>query len=132
MYVGITRAKERLYLLRPFRRSQWGMSDVAEPSRFLADLPDEAVDGKPKKNRDVMKDVTSWGGGSTSSVKRPTPASSDTKFKPGDKVTHPRFGEGLVLRSTRVRDDEEVEVFFVNAGGKRLSAELSGLKKLGK
>lgn len=129
MYVGITRAKERLYLLRPFRRSQWGMSDMAEPSRFLADLPDEAVDGKPKKNRDVMKDVTSWGGGKPVA---PKPAASDTRFKPGDKVVHPRFGEGLVLRSTRVRDDEEVEVFFGGAGGKRLSAELSGLKKLGK
>jgi DNA helicase-2/ATP-dependent DNA helicase PcrA len=129
MYVGITRAKERLYLLRPFRRSQWGMSDMAEPSRFLADLPDEAVDGKPKKNRDVMKDVTSWGGGKQVA---PKPAASDTRFKPGDKVVHPRFGEGLVLRSTRVRDDEEVEVFFGGAGGKRLSAELSGLKKLGK
>ncbi len=132
MYVGITRAKERLYLLRPFRRSQWGMSDMAEPSRFLADLPDEAVDGKPKKNRDVMKDVTSWGGGTTSTVKRQTSASTDTKFKPGDKVVHPSFGEGLVLRATRVRDDEEVEVFFVNAGGKRLSVALSGIKKLGK
>jgi DNA helicase-2/ATP-dependent DNA helicase PcrA len=105
------------------------MSDMAEPSRFLADLPDEAVDGKPKKNRDVMKDVTSWGGGKQVA---PKPAASDTRFKPGDKVVHPRFGEGLVLRSTRVRDDEEVEVFFGGAGGKRLSAELSGLKKLGK
>ncbi len=132
MYVGITRAKERLYLLRPFRRSQWGMSDVAEPSRFLADLPDEAVDGKPKKNRDVMKDITSWGGGATSNAKRQASTSSDTKFKPGDKVVHPSFGEGLVLRATRVRDDEEVEVFFVNAGGKRLSVALSGIKKLGR
>jgi DNA helicase-2/ATP-dependent DNA helicase PcrA len=129
MYVGITRAKDRLYLLRPFRRSQWGMSDVAEPSRFLSDLPDEAVDGKPKKNKDIAKDVTSWGGGQTSNVKRPTSV-QDTTFKPGDRVVHPKFGEGLVLRSTRLRDDEEVEVFFGSAGGKRLSAELSGLKKL--
>jgi len=35
-----------------------------------------------------------------------------------------------VLRSTKVRDDEEVEVFFGGVGGKRLSAEMSGLKKL--
>jgi DNA helicase-2/ATP-dependent DNA helicase PcrA len=128
MYVGITRAKDRLYLLRPFRRSQWGMSDMAEPSRFLADLPDDAVDGKPKKNSEVVKDITSWSGGKTQNVKRETPAGM--RFKPGDKVTHPKFGEGLVLRSTKVRDDEEVEVFFGGVGGKRLSAEMSGLKKL--
>jgi DNA helicase-2/ATP-dependent DNA helicase PcrA len=130
MYVGITRAKDRLYLLRPFRRSQWGMSDVAEPSRFLADLPDDAVDGKPKKNRDVIKDVTTWGGGKTPGISKTSEVSRDTRFKPGDKVTHPKFGEGLVLRSTKVRDDEEVEVFFGGVGGKRLSAEMSGLKKL--
>ncbi|BCX02575.1 MAG: DNA helicase [Candidatus Roseilinea sp.] len=127
MYVGITRAKERLYLLRPFRRSQWGDSEVAEPSRFLADLPDEVVDGKPRKNSELMRDAASWSGGKLAT---PRPASADMQFKPGDRVIHPRFGRGLVLRSTRVRDDEEVEVFFEDAGGKRLSAALSGLKKL--
>lgn len=127
MYVGITRAKERLYLLRPFRRSQWGMSDVAEPSRFLADLPDEVVDGKPRKNSEIMRDAAMWGSGKPAASR---PAGADTQFKPGDRVLHPRFGRGLVLRSTRVRDDEEVEVFFEDAGGKRLSAALSGLKKV--
>lgn len=127
MYVGITRAKERLYLLRPFRRSQWGVSDVAEPSRFLFDLPDDVVDGKPKKNSEMIDVVSRWDGGKPAAA--PSSA-SPTRFKPGDRVTHPRFGEGLVLRSTRVRDDEEVEVFFAGVGGKRLSAEMSGLKKL--
>ena len=127
MYVGITRAKERLYLLRPFRRSQWGTSDVAEPSRFLSDLPDAVVDGKPRKNSELLQAATSWDGGKPTA---PRPADVGTRFKPGDKVIHPRFGEGLVLRSTRVRDDEEVEVFFLGVGGKRLSAEMSGLKKL--
>jgi DNA helicase-2/ATP-dependent DNA helicase PcrA len=127
MYVGITRAKERLYLLRPFRRSQWGTSDVAEPSRFLSDLPDAVVDGKPRKNSELLQATTSWDGGKPTA---PRPADVGTRFKPGDKVIHPRFGEGLVLRSTRVRDDEEVEVFFLGVGGKRLSAEMSGLKKL--
>jgi len=127
MYVGITRAKERLYLLRPFRRSQWGTSDVAEPSRFLSDLPDAVVDGKPRKNSELLQATTSWDGGKPTA---PRLADVGTRFKPGDKVIHPRFGEGLVLRSTRVRDDEEVEVFFLGVGGKRLSAEMSGLKKL--
>ncbi|GIV85921.1 MAG: DNA helicase [Candidatus Roseilinea sp.] len=126
LYVGITRAKERLYLLRPFRRSQWGASDVAEPSRFLADLPDEVVDGKPRANSEILRDATTW---RSDRPPQPRAALADTQFKPGDRVVHPRFGHGLVLRSTRVRDDEEVEVFFEHAGGKRLSAALSGLKK---
>jgi DNA helicase-2/ATP-dependent DNA helicase PcrA len=135
MYVGITRAKERLYLLRPFRRSQWGQSDVSEPSRFLGDLPDELVDGKRKKNREMTEDVTRWDGGGTSwntgrSPIQETARASGTQFKPGDRVLHAKFGEGMVLRSSRQRDDEEVEVFFESVGGKRLSAQMSGLKKL--
>jgi len=123
MYVGITRAKDRLYLLRPFRRSQWGDSEVAEPSRFLADLPDAVVDSKPRKNSELLQATTTW-------TRGPAKPPASARFKPGDKVVHPRFGEGLVLRSTQMRDDEEVEVFFFGAGGKRLSAEMSGLKKL--
>jgi len=123
MYVGITRAKERLYLLRPFRRSQWGGSEVAEPSRFLADLPDSVVDGKPRKNSELLQATATW-------QSAPAKPSANSRFKPGDKVVHPRFGQGLVLRSTPTRDDEEVEVFFFDAGGKRLSATMSGLKKL--
>jgi DNA helicase II / ATP-dependent DNA helicase PcrA len=126
MYVGITRAKDRLYLLRPFRRSQWGMSDAAEPSRFLADLPDTATDAKPRKNAAVAKDVTTW----KPQTKERVPP-QDTLFKPGDRVSHPKFGDGIVLKSAKLRDDEEVEIFFPGVGGKRLSASLSGIKKAG-
>ena len=56
-------------------------------------------------------------------------ANVGTTFKPGDRVVHAKFGPGLVLRSMKQRDDEEVEVFFEEHGGKRLSAALSGLKK---
>ncbi|MDW8395295.1 MAG: UvrD-helicase domain-containing protein [Anaerolineae bacterium] len=122
MYVGITRAKEQLYLLYPFRRAQWGESDVAEPSRFLLDLPPELIEGMPSQR----KSQTSW-----TSPASGRPRTASAQFKPGDRVIHPRFGKGIVLRSFPVRDDEEVEVFFVEAGGKRLSAALSGLKKVG-
>lgn len=127
MYVGITRAMDRLYLLRPMRRTQWGMSDAAAPSRFLSDLPDDATDGKPRKNSDLTPAVTSW----KAQAKERAPA-ADTLFKPGDRVTHPKFGDGIVLKSTRQRDDEEVEAFFSGVGGKRLSASMSGIKKVKK
>ena len=133
MYVGITRAKERLYLLRAFRRSQWGQSDISEPSRFLKDLPDDLVDGKRKSNKEMVGDVTRWDGGREGDpIKKvvETPRASGTQFRPGDRVRHTKFGDGMVLRSTMQRDDEEVEVFFESVGGKRLSAAMSGLKKI--
>ncbi len=125
MYVGITRAKDRLYLLRPARRSQWGMSEPAEASRFLHDLPAHLTERKVRKNAAVTQDATTW-----KPQTRERTTAQETQFRPGDRVAHPKFGEGIVLRSTRQRDDEEVEAFFAGVGGKRLSASLSGLTKI--
>ncbi|MCS7062015.1 MAG: UvrD-helicase domain-containing protein [Anaerolineae bacterium] len=124
MYVGITRAKDRLYLLRAFRRSAWGTSDMSAPSRFLDDLPAELLNlgGRSKEKQ------PSWSAGDLSQTARsPRPP---VEFTPGQRVYHQKFGEGIVLRSTRQRDDEEVEVFFAKSGLKRLSATISGLKKI--
>jgi len=136
-YVGITRAKERLYLLRAFRRGLYGPSDATEASRFLRDLPEALVDGKKKTAADLKTETTTWSGNparwDTGTPGKPVEttrtANVGTTFKPGDRVVHAKFGPGLVLRSMKQRDDEEVEVFFEGHGGKRLSAALSGLKK---
>ena len=136
-YVGITRAKERLYLLRAFRRGLYGPSDATEASRFLRDLPEALVDGKKKTAADLKAETTTWSGNparwDTGTPGKPVEttrtANVGTTFKPGDRVVHAKFGPGLVLRSMKQRDDEEVEVFFEGHGGKRLSAALSGLKK---
>ncbi len=137
-YVGITRAKERLYLLRAFRRGLYGPSDATEASRFLRDLPEALVDGKKKTAADLKTETTTWSGNPArwdsgtpgKPVETTRTANVGTTFKPGDRVVHAKFGPGLVLRSMKQRDDEEVEVFFEGHGGKRLSAALSGLKKL--
>jgi DNA helicase-2/ATP-dependent DNA helicase PcrA len=127
LYVGITRAKDRLYLLRAFRRGMWGQSDVAEPSRFLADLPAPLLDGKRKKNSQMQEEVVSWKSASSPGLSSYNMA---TSFQAGDRVYHQKFGEGIVLRSVRQRDDEEVEVSFDDGKTKRLSATISGLKKV--
>ncbi len=145
MYVGITRAKERLYLLRAFRRGQWGTSDYSEPSRFLADLPMALVDGVIKRAAGAIDSMSLWPSSQTprSSTSSTSPASwqkpvsprttdfaAQTAFKPGDRIYHQKFGEGVVLKSVKLRDDEEVEVFFDTSGKKRISATISGIKKI--
>ncbi len=50
-YVGITRAKDRLYLTHAFRRTRWGSDDVSLPSRFLQDIPPTLVEGKSLRHR---------------------------------------------------------------------------------
>jgi DNA helicase-2/ATP-dependent DNA helicase PcrA len=68
-YVGLTRAKDRLFLLHAFRRTSWGQTDAKEPSRFLDEMPAELIDGrKPRK----AKKTVDWSWNSSS----PTRASS--------------------------------------------------------
>jgi DNA helicase-2/ATP-dependent DNA helicase PcrA len=62
-YVGLTRAKDRLYLYHAFRRNLYGLSDMAQPSRFLADIPGNLVEGGnqlARRRQESVQRVTSW------------------------------------------------------------------------
>jgi DNA helicase-2/ATP-dependent DNA helicase PcrA len=142
MYVGVTRAQDRLYLTRVFRRTLRGQSDVADPSRFLDDIPQELVQGTyargkgrrgsgPTRRRgrvaaEGTRDATtSW-----YPSLRPTEKAPVAEFRAGQRVRHPKFGEGIVIESRLQRDDEEVSVVFEDVGIKRLLVSFAGLKKL--
>jgi DNA helicase-2/ATP-dependent DNA helicase PcrA len=112
-YVGITRAKERLYLLHTFRRTLFGRDELSEPSRFLADIPTDLFERKGFTDEAVVR------------AQRPT----TTQFHDGDRVRHPKFGEGIVLSSRPLSDDEEVTVIFDSAGIKRCLAAYGGIEK---
>jgi DNA helicase-2/ATP-dependent DNA helicase PcrA len=113
-YVGLTRAKERLYLVYTFRRTFRGLSSISEPSRFLADIPLHLIQGP--------------GVGREAPVPEPRPQA--TEFESGDRVRHPKFGEGVVISATVTEDDEEVDVAFVGHGVKKLLASFARLEKL--
>ena len=139
-YVGITRAKDRVFLSYAFRRSMWGSSDVSTPSRFLRDIPTQLISGtgsfagmKPKEA--MIARASTWetpsspsaGGKATRSA--PAPA-RELQFRAGQRVKHATFGEGIVIESRIDRNDEEVTVAFKKAGIKRLLASFANLQKL--
>lgn len=132
-YVGITRAENRLYLLHTFRRGTWGRSDVAQPSRFLGDVPRSLLGGNANL-RTAHRQMTTWGNDrrpSGSGMDRSGVAlatGSQLRFSPGQRVSHPKFGEGTVITSRLTGDDEEVSIAFPDAGIKRLLASLANLK----
>ena len=123
-YVGITRARDRLYMLHTFRRTLWGRSDICEPSRFLDDIPKHLIEGKGEENE---KEETSE---FRDSPPLATPPQHEPTFRAGDRVQHARFGEGVVIDSRLSHSDEEVEVAFVGQGVKKLLASLARLEKL--
>ncbi len=126
-YVGITRAEQKVYLVRAFRRSLMGSSTVNKPSRFLEDIP-----------RDLISGAGLWSGEESSQIaaaryswnRPPAPGVTTPELKAGDHVRHAQFGEGVVVNCQTVTDDNEVVVAFDGAGLKKLLLSLAKLEKV--
>jgi len=128
-YVGITRAKKRLFLLRSYRRSLFGGSTANPPSRFLQDISPHLISPRglweesptPVASPDFNRD----------SQPSPRPLSTLT-LRVGDHVRHSKFGPGIVMNCLPTRDDQELTVAFEEAGVKKLLASLAPLEKIEK
>ena len=192
-YVGMTRAKDRLYLVHAHHRSTYGVGAQADPSRFLAELPEDLLAAE-RSAAPFRRGGGRWAGtdddgdwlpsgyrspirGRVSEPLRPinlpdlsaprpvgrqldaarervasakyegaavdlgsgtfsVPGAGDAKgaeeepsWRAGDRVTHRRFGDGIVVSSKIVKGDEEVTVAFVGEGVKRLIAAYAGLER---
>ena len=122
-YVGITRAEERLYLFRAFRRRLMGMSMAGTPSRFLADIPRELIE-QPA----AVAKPWQW-------TRRRSQTEATTEAGPplrtGDKVRHKAFGDGIVVNCIASGNDHEATVAFKgSAGVKRLLLSVAPLEKV--
>ena len=117
-YVGITRAKERLYLLHAWSRSLWGGTNYNPTSRFIGEIPEDLIH--------VPGARPAPAGG----VRRKSGASPET-FKIGQEVEHSRWGRGVILDIVRSAVGLEATVNFPEAGGeKRLDLSLAPLKQV--
>jgi len=123
-YVGVTRAKERVYLLRSYRRSLFGSSSANQPSRFLQDISPHLVTTKGLWREDKISPLV--GVHSYSS----THSSDALDLKVGDWVHHSKFGDGIVINCFANRGDHEATVVFEEAGVKKLLLSLAKLEKI--
>jgi DNA helicase-2/ATP-dependent DNA helicase PcrA len=124
LYVGVTRARQRLYLTHAWSRSLFGASSYNPPSRFLGEIPSELV-------RALEEDDTETGGSVS-----PIRAAVDGRREPieisaGDTVLHDRWGEGVVLAVSGRGSDAEATVRFEEVGEKHLLLAYAPLKKVG-
>lgn len=117
-YVGMTRARRRLYLIYTFRRTRFGNQATSQPSRFLRDIPSRLIKGAVIPAPAHLK-----------ADRRQTFQRASSSFQPGDRVRHPQFGEGIVVNSQMQSGDEEVIVAFAGKVGiKRLLVRFAALK----
>jgi len=126
-YVGITRAKQRVYLVYAFRRSLMGSSTVNKPSRFLKDIPQHLIAPSylwQGEESQIMPALYSWN-------RTPAPSFSLPELKAGDHIRHAQFGDGVVVSCQPVKDDKEVVVAFSSGVGvKKLLLSLAKLEKI--
>lgn len=150
-YVGITRAKERLYLVHSFRRSFYGNTEPSEPSRYLADIPQHLIAGATLGRSGQGSKKSSDDHRASSSRQRRGDDTDDNdfemdetpprqtrshssrtaarQFNAGDQVMHPTFGAGVVIASKITGTDEEVQVAFPGIGVKRLVVRYANLQR---
>jgi DNA helicase-2/ATP-dependent DNA helicase PcrA len=129
LYVGITRAKNQLYLLYALNQFRYGFTEPADPSRFLEDIPisltEDAYTGAAARRRPAsMSSYANWES-PTSSVEI-----IEQKYSASMRVRHVSWGEGLVLNSKIDAGDEIVDIFFDDVGLKRLVAAIAKLEIL--
>ena len=144
-YVGITRAKERLYLMRAFRRGFRGGSEPSIPSRYLADIPRELIE-KGERAPSARARASSWtrsvpsmepAGVGPTTRRRTDAAGASPEPTPvistGDKVRHATFGDGIVMSCKATSGGFEATVAFKEGHGvKRLLLSFAGLEKVEK
>ena len=148
-YVGITRAKERLFLSRAERRSTFGVGRANLPSRFLDELPTELIfqEEKPGKMENLFFGEASWSrsfdpvSGEKEDVAQegllPT-AEREVSLLPegfyplriGMRVRHPKFGEGRVTSVEGMDEEQKATIGFATVGPKRLKVRHATLEIL--
>ena len=146
-YVGITRAKEKLFLSSTKMRTIYGNTVTYLPSRFLQEIPARLV--KTIKRQERFSALENFKQVSEKYSARPQkPASTfnphsfmpqkpaaaaggtGTRFNTGDRVSHSKWGEGMVVSVKDSPDGQEVKVAFAGAGVRSLLTKYAVLKKL--
>jgi len=143
-YVGITRAKQKLYLSLALSRSLYGESEASTPSRYLQEIPTHLVEwresgagrgGVPRAYtasiaettgfRSVEKPKTEWAGAITT-VRN----NEGLQLATGDQVEHEAFGKGKVVSTQGEGSKQTAEINFGASGVKRLLVKVAPITKL--
>ena len=117
-YVGLTRAKQRLYLTLARSRSLWGGSSYNPPSRFLKEVPDEFV--------------TSLGdpGPMSESTRYPNLERATSGWRVGQEISHTRWGRGVITSLSGTGEKAEATIHFSDEGEKRVVLAYAPIKQV--
>jgi len=130
-YVGITRAKQRLYLTHAWNRSLWGGTNYNPPSRFLKEIPAENIrtvgEGPGRKGTSV----TPRSMHSPRNTRYPDLERATAEWRIGQEVSHDRYGQGVITSLSGSGEKAEATIYFSEEGEKRLILAYAPIKSTG-
>ena len=144
-YVGITRAKEKLYLTKTRTRMLFGSTTYNKESCFVSEIPDALLERTGERKKTFLYGSAYKDSGKATAVGVPSASGAAPKKQPfyqkpavksgvtysvGDTVLHKVFGKGLVMSAQRMGNDTLLEIAFDKAGTKKLMANFCKMEKL--
>ena len=122
-YVGITRAKKKLYMTRAWQRSLYGNTSYYTASRFLNEISQEYI----------IESSYGIANANATTTPKPEPDISDKSIgfiSPGDRVRHSKWGEGIVLDIDGIDEDAQITINFPSVGQKHLILKYAPIVKV--
>ena len=130
-YVGLTRARERLYISRAEYRSTWGAPNYNPPSRFLDEIPEDVIVWRNQSSDSLISSMTKKSRVATAPPPRATGKKSMAmELAVGERVSHDTFGLGTVVAVAGAGDKAEATINFGQYGEKRLLLRYAPVEKL--
>ncbi|HHT89510.1 MAG: DNA helicase PcrA [Bacillota bacterium] len=122
-YVGMTRAEDRLFLTCSRQRTLYGATQLNPVSTFVGEISQEFVE-------QVGSSRFPMNAGDLVPKPRPRPIVSNASYKPGDKVLHKAWGEGMVVSVSEAGGDLQLSIAFQDQGIKKVIAHLAPITKI--
>jgi DNA helicase-2/ATP-dependent DNA helicase PcrA len=146
-YVGLTRARQRLYISRAEARTTFGRPEYYPASRFISDIPPEVIEWRRERGSAAALQPETWSGRSESRPARlgprpsssgaasfgsatPRPAADVPNLKAGDMITHDKYGLGTVIGVEGEGANQVARIDFRGEGAKRLLVRFAPISKL--
>jgi DNA helicase-2/ATP-dependent DNA helicase PcrA len=136
-YVGITRAKEKIYITSTSKRRFFGVEQRSIPSRFITEIPKKLLHWGNHQMDSGEQTLRSFDAGQSRRYGNSNGHGSGVhkngdghEYITGERVVHPHFGQGVIKRVEGFGDEAKIVVSFPNHGEKRIMASFLGLKKV--
>ncbi len=122
-YVAITRAEEKLFITRAWRRKMFGRDSYNQPSRFIDEIPKEFIHNDESKEKQVNMNQDS--------IPKIAPIGKDSDFlNVGDQIEHKKWGVGCIVAILGEGEDSEISIAFPNMGIKKLIGKYAPIVKI--